>query len=237
VVEHGRRVRYTAEETTNLPFEMQAALDALTRTVPTPKRDERAMGLVLRRAPDARVAPYDDFTEARRRAAANPRNRIHGGRRVAWFARAHDPASLRFARGFEPDFAAGMLDSYAIGSRLYGGEIRKYRVLSHNRKIQYQFVAAPRQVWIVPPQTLHAELSSFGVRTIDVAADDDLFVPGYEYHFVDDFEEPPALYSQIPPGFAGGISEVDPARADSSPWNERLSVLREFRKAIGRPAP
>ncbi len=237
VVEHGRRVRYTAEETTNLPFEMQAALDALTRAVAAPKRDERAMGLVLRRAPDARVAPYRDFTEPRRRAAADPRNRIHGGKRVAWFTRAHDPGSLRFARGYEPDFAGGMLDEYAIGSRLYGGEIRKYRVLSRNRRIQYQFVAAPRQVWIVPPQTLHTELSSFGVRTIDVNADDDLFVPGYEYHYIDDFEDPPALYSQIPPGFAGGISEVDPARADSSPWNERLSVLREFRKAIGRPAP
>jgi hypothetical protein len=237
VVEHGRRVRYTAEETTNLPFEMQAALDALTRAVPTPKRDEGAMMRVLRRAPDKRVAPYGDFTAPRRKAWADPRNRIHGGKRVAWFARAHDPESLRFARGFEPDFANGIVDVYSIGSRLYGGEIRKFRILSANRRIQYQFVAAPRQVWIVPPQSLTTELSSFGVRTIDVNADDDLFVPGYEYHFMDDFEDPPALYSQIPPGFVGGISEVDPARADASPWNERLSVLQDFRKAIGLPAP
>ncbi len=236
VVEHGKRVRYTAEETTNLPFEIQAALDALTRAVPAPRRDEGAMARVLRRAPDQRVSPYEDFLAPRRRAAADPRNRIHGGKHVAWFARAHDPGALRFARGYEPDFAAGILEVYAIGSRLYGGEIRKFRILSANRKIQYQFVAAPRQVWVVPPQALTRELSSFGVRTIDVNADDDLFVPGYEYHFMDDYEDPPQLYSQIPPGFVGGISEVDPARADASPWNERLAVLQEFRKAIGHPA-
>ncbi len=237
VIEHGKRVRYTAEETTNLPFEIQAALDSLTRAVPRPKNDQRAMPLVLRRAPDKRVAPYGDFTAARQRAASNPRNLIHRGKRVAWFARAGEPESLRFARGFEPDFANGIIDVYAIGSRLYGGEIRKFRILSSNRKIQYQFVAAPRQVWVVPPQALTTELSSFGVRTIDVNADDDLFVPGYEYHFMDDFEDPPELYSQIPAGFAGAISEVDPARADASPWLERLQVLRDFRKAIGHPAP
>jgi len=235
VVEHGKRVRYTAEETTNLPFEIQPALDALTRAVPTPKRDERAMSLVLRRAPDKRVSPYQDFLAPRRKAAADPRKLIHGGKRVAWFARAHDPGSLRFARGYEPDFANGIIEMYAIGSRLYGGEIRKFRILSANRKIQYQFVAAPRQVWVVPPQALTRELSSFGVRTVDVNADDHLFVPGYEYHFMDDFEDPPELYSQIPPGFAGAISEVDPARADASPWLERLAVLQDFRKAIGHP--
>jgi hypothetical protein len=237
VTEDGEKVRYTAEETTNLPLEIQTALDELTRTVPRPTRDEKAMSLVLRRAPDTRVAPYADFTTARRRADADPRNRIHGGKRVAWFARKNDPESLRFARGFEPDFAGGILEVDALGSRLYGGEIRKFRVLSRNRKIQYQVVAAPRQVWLVPPQSLTTELSSFGVRTIDVNADDDLFVPAFEYHFIDDSEDPPQLYSQIPFGFAGAISEVDPARADASPWLERLSVLREFRKAIGHPPP
>jgi len=237
IVEDGKKVRYTAEETTNLPLEIQTALDELTRTVPRPKRDEQAMSRVLRRAPDKRVAPYPDFTAARRKAAADRRNLIHGGKRVAWFARKNDPESLRFARGFEPDFAGGILEVDALGSRLYGGEIRKFRVLSVNRKIQYQIVAAPRQVWIVPPQTLTTELSSFGVRTIDVNADDDLFVPAFEYHFIDDSEDPPQLYSQIPFGYAGAISEVDPARADASPWLERLSVLRDFRKAIGHSPP
>jgi len=237
IVEDGKKVRYTAEETTNLPLEIQTALDELTRTVPRPKRDEQAMSRVLRRAPDKRVAPYPDFTAARRKAAADRRNLIHGGKRVAWFARKNDPESLRFARGFEPDFAGGILEVDALGSRLYGGEIRKFRVLSVNRKIQYQIVAAPRQVWIVPPQTLTTELSSFGVRTIDVNADDDLFVPAFEYHFIDDSADPPQLYSQIPFGYAGAISEVDPARADASPWLERLSVLRDFRKAIGHSPP
>lgn len=237
VVEHGKRVRYTAEETTNLPFEIQSALDTMTRSVPQPRRDERAMSLVLRRAPDHRVAPYRDFIAPRRKAEADPRSRIHGGKPIARFTRANDPASLRFVRGYEPDFADGILEVYAIGSRLYGGEIRKFRILSANRKIQWQFVAAPRQVWMVPPQTLTTELSSFGVRTIDVNAPDDLFVPGYEYHFIDDAEDPPELYSQIPAGFVGEISDVDPARADASPWLERIPVLQDFRKAIGHPVP
>ena len=75
------------------------------------------------------------------------------------------------------------------------------------------------------------------MRTIDVNADEDLFVPGYEYHFMDEAEDPPTLYSQIPRGYAGEISEVDPARADASPWLERLPVIQEFRRAIGHPAP
>ena len=98
-------------------------------------------------------------------------------------------------------------------SKIYGGEIRKYRIVSKNREIQYQFLAAPRQVWIIPPQTLTTELSSYGVRTIDVNADEDLCVPGYEYHYMDDTEDPPRLYSQIPRGFVGETSEVDPSRA------------------------
>ena len=104
--------------------------------------------------------------------------------------------------------------------------------MSKNRQIQYQFVAAPRQVWILPPQALTTEISSYGVRTIDVDADDDLFVPGYEYHFIDETEEPPRLWSQIPRGFAGEASDVDPSRADASPWIEKLPVIQEFRRAI-----
>jgi hypothetical protein len=156
---------------------------------------------------------------------------------VAWFARKDDPGSLRFTRGYEPDFARGIVEESRIGSRLYGGELRKLRILSGNRKIQYQFVLGPRHAWIVPPQTLTTELSSFGVRTIDVAADDDLCVPGLEYHYLDDSCDPPEMYSQIPPGFAGEISDVDPARADASPWLEALPVIQAFRRAMGAPAP
>jgi hypothetical protein len=143
------------------------------------------------------------------------------------------PESLRFARGYEPDFAHGVLEESESSSRLYGGRIRKFRVLSANQRIQYQFCASPRHAWIVPPQALTTELSSFGVRTVDVETADDLCVPAMEYHYMDDWEDPPALYSQIPAGFAGAQSDVDTARADASPWLERLPVIAEFRAALG----
>lgn len=228
---------YTAEETTNLPFELQPALDVLSRETPVIVRDDRAIGLVLRQAPDDRVEPYSDFVAARRKAQANRRNLVNGGKPVAWFTRKNDPGSLRFASGFEPDFARGIVEESRVGSKLYGGELRKLRILSVNRRIQYQFVLGPRHAWIVPPQTLTTELSSFGVRTIDVDADDDLCVPGLEYHYLDESCDPPEMYSQIPPGFAGEISEVDPARADASPWLEALPVIQAFRRALGVPAP
>ena len=104
------------------------------------------------------------------------------------------------------------------------------------RDHQYQFGAGPHQVWIIPPQTLTTELMSYGLRTVDVNADEDVFVPGYEYHFMDDAEEPPVLHSQIPAGFAGAASTVDPSRADASPWLERLPVVREFRRTVLRRA-
>jgi cytochrome c5 len=221
---------YSAEETTNLPLEVQAALDAASRLAPVVRRDERALGLVLRKAPDGRVAPYSDFSAPRRRAASDRRRRIYGGRRVAWFARPGDPESLCFAPGFAPDFDGGVVETSESKSRLYGGDVRKLRILSDNRQIQYQFLAAPRQVWIIPPQTLTTELSTYGVRTLDVETDEDLCVPGYEYHYAD---EDGSLYSQIPAGFAGAASDVDPARADASPWLERLPVIREFRRKLG----
>ena len=232
VVEDGVEVLCSAEETTNLPFEIQAALDAASRRGGRVVRDERAVPLVLRRAPERRIEPYEDFAAPRRRARSDPRNRIHGGRRVAWFTRPKDPASLRFAPGFEPDFARGVVEESRSMSHLYGGEIRKLRILSRNRRIQYQFVAGPRQVWIVPPQALTTEVTSYGVRTLDVAADEDLFVPGYEYHYVDTSEDPPFLHSQIPAGFAGAASDVDPSRADASPWIERIPVIQRFRRVV-----
>ncbi len=232
VVEDGVELLCSAEETTNLPFEIQAALDAASRSGGRVVRDERAVPLVLRPAPERRIEPYADFTAPRRRAWSDPRNRVHGGRPVAWFERAKDPASLRFAPGFEPDLAGGVLEETRSKSNLYGGEIRKFRILSTNRRIQYQFIAGPRQVWIIPPQTLTTEISSYGVRTIDVAADEDLFVPGYEYHYLDTSEAPPSLHSQIPAGFAGAASEVDPSRADASPWIERLPIIQRFRSTV-----
>ena len=124
-----------------------------------------------------------------------------------------------------------------FSSKIYGGPVERFRILSRNRIIQYLFFAGPRQVWIVPPQATTTQLSSFGVRTIDVEADEDLFVPGYEYHFEDDSVDPPVPYSQIPPGFAGPASEIDPARADASPWLDRLPVVQEFRRKVLKARP
>jgi hypothetical protein len=232
VVEQGEEFLVSAEETTDLPLEMQSALEALRGRVGKIRRDDRAVALVLRRAPDARIEPYPDFTAPRRRAQADPRNLVHGGRPVARFARRGDPASLRFVPGYEPDFAGGLLETSASKSRLYGGLLRRFRILSRNRRVQYLFFAGPRQAWIGACQATTTELSSFGVRTIDVAVDDDLLVPGYEYHYLDTAEDPAQLVSQIPAGFVGERADTDEWRADASPWLDRLPVIREFRRAL-----
>jgi hypothetical protein len=67
---------------------------------------------------------------------------------------------------------------------------------------------------------------------VDVLADEDLFVPGFEYHYYDDATDPPALVSQIPDGYAGPANEMDSDRADASPWIEKLPVVREFRRKV-----
>jgi len=174
------------------------------------------------------VAPYRDFTAPREAAAADPRNRINRGRPVARFTRPHDPTSLEFAAGFAPDFGRGVLEVGESSSRLYDGPIRRYRILSVNRQIQYLFMAAPRHVWIVPPQATTTELSAYGVRTVDVPADDDLFVPGFEYHYYEGDD----LVSQIPPGYVGAQTTFDATRADASPWLDKLPVIREFRRRV-----
>jgi hypothetical protein len=235
VIEDGEELLYSAEETTDLPFELQFAFDVVSRRVARARRDLQAVGLVLRHAPDDRMEPYQDFSGPRRRAMAKRRNRINGGERVAWFERPGDPASLRFASGYEPDFEEGIIEVTASGSNLYGGAIRKFRILSANRQIQYQFIAAPKQLWIIPAQALTTEIMSYGVRTVDVLADEDLFVPGYEYHYMDDTVDPPELHTQIPEGFAGQRSEVDPMRCETSPWLEKLPVIQSFRRSIPDP--
>lgn len=231
IAANGDEIGHSVEETTNLPLEMQAALDDVSRRGRV-VRDEQAAVRVLRNAPDHRIEPYADFTSPRERAMSDRRNLVNGGLPIARFTRSGDPASLRFTKGFEPDFAGGRIDESRSRSRLYGGGIRKIRFLSQNRRIQYQFIAGPHHAWIIPPQTLTTELSSYGVRTVDVVAPEDLCVPGYEYHYLDTTCDPPQLHTQIPDGFAGPASEVDPSRADASPWLERLPVIREFRRRV-----
>ena len=105
------------------------------------------------------------------------------------------------------------------------------RCLSTNRRIQYQFVATPEYAWVNPPQTLTTELSTYGVRTLDVLTDEDLFLPAYEYH---EERDRAVLYSQIPAGYAGAAHPDDPDRADASAWIEALPVIRQFRARVLR---
>ncbi|MEE2673956.1 MAG: hypothetical protein VX466_09180 [Myxococcota bacterium] len=230
----GEEIEYSAEQTTDLPIEVQPALEELCRRPRRIPTDVAALGLVLRRAPDARLDPYHDFSAPRRRAREDRRNLVNGGRRVAWFTRAGQPESLRFAKGFEPDLGRGVLHHSVIRSRLYGGRVDRYRILSTNRRIQYEFMAGPRNVWIVPAQATSSELSTYGVRTIDVVAADDLYVPGYEYHYMDETVDPPELVTQIPAGFAGAANPLDESRADASPWLDRLPIVKAFRRKIMR---
>jgi hypothetical protein len=232
VKEEGGEYYYSAEHTTDLPLELQLAIESLTQRATRVRTDRRAIALVVRRCSDGRIIAYRDFTAPRRRAAANPRNLVNGGRPIARFRRANEPESLEFVRGFEPDFSrAGAIDLTHSHSRLYEGRVDRYRILSRNRRMQYLFFAAPRLVWIGYPQPLTTELSRFGVRTVDVSVPDDLVVPGMEYHYLET-DDPPVWMSQIPPGFAGPVSPVDAWRADASAWLDRLPVIAEFRKRV-----
>ncbi len=223
------------EATTDLPLEIQSGLESLIAKSGRLRRDDDAPLRVLRRGPDDRVRPYRDFSEPRRRAAAQRGNLVNGGRSIARFARPRDPGSLVIAPGFEPDFRRGILESASTKSRLYGGKVTLHRVLSRNMKVQWGFFVAPRHAWLGSLQSTTASLTSFGVRPIDVSADEDLLLPGFEYHYEDDNEDPPVLVTQIPRGFAGPQSTVDAARADASPWLDRVPVLRALRRAVGAP--
>ena len=228
----GEEIEQSVEETTDLPLEIQTALETLSRRARRVSFDDVAIALVLRRGHDDRIEPYRDFLEPRVRARSDPRNLINRGRSITRFTRKNDPTSLRFVKGFQPDFERGIVEVSTSMSKLYGGRLKRFRVLSKNRKIQYLFFAGPHCVWIAPPQTTAAGLTSYGVRAIDVIADENLCIPGYEYHFLDDSEDPPVFVSQIPEGFAGAASEFDPSRADASPWLDRIPVIREFRRKV-----
>ena len=222
----------SAEETSDLPLEIQDALETLCRRQARVRTDHVAVGLILRNGPDDRIRPYRDFSAPRQHASTNPRNRIHAGRPIAWFTRKGVPSTLRFARGFEPDFADGVIETSSSNSNLYGGMLTRYRIVSHNHKVQYLFFAGPRHIWIIPPQATTTELMSFGVRTVGVALDDDLCVPGYEYRYLDESEDPPVWVSQIPAGYVGAPSALDPSRADASAWLDALPVVQEFRRRV-----
>jgi len=223
---HGVRGWYSAEETTNLPYEMQAAMDDVSHRSPKSRRDPNILFLILRNAPSDRVWPYRDFEAPREKAMSKPSNRINNNEPIAWFTRANDPTSLKIAGGFEPDFRKPV-DMSRSRSTFYGGDIRKLRFASRNRQVQYLFVQGPQHVWIIHPQALTVELSSYGLRTVDVNADDDISIPGYEFFDNDGSGE---IDDQIPAGFAGDVCPYDPDRADASPWNHRLQIVKAFRR-------
>ena len=227
-VKRGARDWYSAEETTDLPFEIQAALDDVSQRGRRKQNDNRILSLVLRNAPSNRIWPYQDFEAPRARAMKSRSNRINNNRSIAWFDDDDDPRSLQIESGFEPDFGA-VIDVSCSRSSMYGGDIQKHRISSRNRRIQYLFVSGPHHVWLVNPQAFTVELSSYGLRTVDVIADDEFCIPGYEFF---DNAGTVELDDQIPPGFAGAVCPVDPDRADASPWNERLPVVRSFRRLI-----
>jgi hypothetical protein len=231
-VENGEEMVESIESTTDLPFEIQDALEDRLSALRRVPGDGHVLELVLRRAPGDRVEPYDDFIKPRRLAAANPRNRINGGRSIARFRRLGDPTSHEFVRGFEPDFGRGIFETTRTRSKLYGGRLRRFRILLRKRLVQYVFIAGPTHVWIIPPQATTTELSSYGVRTIDVVADPDLFVSGWEYHYIDTDCDPPELYTQIPEGYAGRPCPADPNKADASPWLDQIPIVQEFRKRV-----
>lgn len=219
----GEEYFVTVEETTNLPFELQFALDDLSRRVRRVK-DEEAIGLVVREAPTGRVRPYEDFLRPRREAQAVCS--VHGVRPIARFRRAGDPTSLVFTSGYAPDLVrSAVLGRSATKSRFFGGDVHKVRVVSENRRVQYLFFASPTHTWVAPPQAMTSELSSFGVRTHDVTGPDDLSIPGFEYHE----EDGP---SQIPEGYAGAPHPADPHRADAGAWLKEIDVLRNFRRRL-----
>ncbi len=232
-IPHGEYDLITSlEASTDLPLEIQTALEVLNQSVGRVRTDERLLGRVLQNAPIGRVRPYADFTRPRARAAADPRNLPNRGRPIATFRKANDPSSLRLARGYEPDFEGGVVEESESRSTMYDGRVGRYRILSRNRRVQYFFFASAKHVWLAPPQTLGTELSSFALRTITVGVHDDLCVPGYEYHYFSEDVPESEHFSQIPPGFAGEPSAYNTDRADARKWLDALPIVQDFRRVV-----
>lgn len=220
------------EATTDLPLEIHAALEHLAKAAGRIPYDRAAVGMVLRNAPPGRLEPYADFLKPREQALRDRQWLVNGGRPIARFTRRNDPESLVFTAGFEPDLASGVLSHHAFKSSLYGGSIERFRVASRNRAVQYQFVVAPAHLWIASVQATTRALSTYALRVVDAVVDEALLLPGYEYHYREDPDDPESLYTQIPPGFAGAQSRVDPSRADAGPWLKRVPILQAFSAAL-----
>ena len=221
------------ESTTDLPLEIQSTLESLlTKSGKARKGSHEILKWFLKEGSSDRVEPYDDFVKPREQAAKTAGNLINGGRPIAKFNKPGNPKSLRVVKGYQPDFRHGVIEQSASQSRLYGGKLQRFRILSQNKKIQYYFIAGPKHVWIIPPQATTTQLTSYGVRSIDVVADDDLFIPGYEYHHEIESNDENEFYSQIPAGYAGEVCPHDDAKADASPWLDEIPMIRKFRQIV-----
>ncbi len=234
VLEDGEEVFVSMEETTNLPLEIQSTLDTTSRKVPFLRQDSEAIRLIIRRAPYSRSEPYRDFT-APRLEAAQRNGSINKGKRIAYFTRENDPRSLRFVKAFEPDYQNGIVEisiDRGVLSELYGGRVEKYRILSTNRELCYQFLAGTDIVWANPPQAMTRQLTSYGVRPIDVNFDGDAFLSGVDYYEEDETNGQPTVFTQIPQGYVGRINPVLENLAETSKWNNRLPHIEEFKKRV-----
>jgi len=234
IIENGEEVLVSMEETTNLPLEIQSALDTISREPSFLRQDADAVRLVLRRAPDNRPEPYRDFTAPRREAARKTKP-INRGKKIAYFTKRNDPASLKFTKGFEPDYVNGVVEvsiDRGVLSELYGSRVKKYRILSINRKVCYQFLVAPNVIWANPPQAMTTEIMSYGVRPIDVNFDNNAFLSGLDYHEEGDTKSGLAGFTQIPQGYAGKANVILENLADTSMWNNQLPHIKEFKKQV-----
>jgi hypothetical protein len=228
----GEKMECSAEETTDLPLEIQSALESLLQLARPVRTDHVAVERILRRGRNDRIEAFRDFVAPRERARQDPGNLPNGGRSITHFTRPGDPTTLVIHEGYEPDFQGGVLEETTSKSTLYGGRLRRFRIVSTNREVQYLFIAGPKQVWICAPQATSPEITSYGVRAVDVLADEGLSLPGYEYHFLDNSVDPPEWVSQIPAGYAGEPSPVDDSRCDASPWIDQLPVVQRFRREV-----
>ena len=156
--EEDGQTEYSAEETTNLPYEMQGALDELRRRTKEVPWDARALRRILRGA-GGRFEAYADFIGPSRRAAAKPAT-----------------ASTRAPGGGFESRKTGLPAHRAGASRPTSDAWERCRSASRSmaasreaahplaeREIQYQFVAGPAR--LDHPASAHHRLSSYGVRS------------------------------------------------------------------------
>ncbi len=136
VLDEEYEMTFSDESTTDLPLEMQTAMEHILQQSDKQRGSVADIMSVLQKAPGERVAPYADFRIPRKKANSNPKNLVNKGRSVASFMNPNDPRTLKIVKGFEPDFKKGIIEQSKSSSKLYGGPLKRFRILSVNKKIQ-----------------------------------------------------------------------------------------------------